>query len=255
MAEIAVVQLYVLVLARFAGLVVSAPVLGSSNFPMQAKVGLAAAMALVLTPVLMDSAPALPESPLAFALMGAGEFLIGLLVGFALTLMFNAIQVAGQIIDLQTGFGMMNVFNPALDTQFPIFGFFLFIMATIYLIILDGHHLIIYGLVSTYESVPVGEFMVRESVLLEIATLGHLMFVDGLIIAAPLAAAMLLAYVSMGLLGRVVPQIHLFVVGFPLTIGVGLLLMSLIMGVYTRTLDGLFGRMFHAVDNLIQALG
>jgi flagellar biosynthetic protein FliR len=245
MAEIAVVQLYVLVLARFAGLVVSAPVLGSSNFPMQAKVGLAAAMALVLTPVLMDSAPALPESPLAFALMGAGEFLIGLLVGFALTLMFNAIQVAGQIIDLQTGFGMMNVFNPALDTQFPIFGFFLFIMATIYLIILDGHHLIIYGLVSTYESVPVGEFMVRESVL----------FVDGLIIAAPLAAAMLLAYVSMGLLGRVVPQIHLFVVGFPLTIGVGLLLMSLIMGVYTRTLDGLFGRMFHAVDNLIQALG
>lgn len=255
MAEIAAVQLYVLVLARFAGLVVSAPVLGSGNFPMQAKVGLAAMMALVLTPVLMPVAPVLPSEPLAFALLGAGEFLIGLLVGFALTLIFNAIQVAGQIIDLQTGFGMMNVFNPALETQFPIFGFFLFIMATIYLIVLDGHHLIVYGLVSTYDSVPVGGFFVRQPVLFELARLGQLMFVDGLLIAAPLAAAMLLAYVSMGLLGRVVPQIHLFVVGFPLTIGVGLLLMSLIMGVYTRTLEAMFGRMFHAVDRLIQALG
>lgn len=255
MAEIAAVQLYVLVLARFAGLVVSAPVLGSGNFPVQAKVALAATMALVLTPVMLPNAPEIPADPIAYALMGAGEFLIGLLVGFALTLVFNAIQVAGQIIDLQTGFGMMNVFNPALETQFPIFGFFLFIMATIYLIILDGHHLIIRALVSTYDSVPVGEFMMRHGLLFEFAALGHLMFVDGLLIAAPLAAAMLLAYVTMGLLGRVVPQIHLFVVGFPLTIGVGLLLMSLIMGVYTRTLEGMFNQMFHTVDKLIQAMG
>ena len=255
MAEIAVVQLYALVLARFAGLVVSAPVLGSGNFPMQAKVGLAATMALVLTPVLMVQEPAIPSDPLAFALVGAGEFLLGVLVGFSLTLIFNAIQVAGQIIDLQTGFGMMNVFNPALETQFPIFGFFLFIMATIYLIVLNGHLLIIKALVSTYDTVPVGEFMLRQNVLGEFATLGHLMFVDGLVLASPLAAAMLLAYVTMGLLGRVVPQIHLFVVGFPLTIGVGLLLMSLIMGVYTHTLEGMFNQMFRTVDNLIQALG
>jgi flagellar biosynthetic protein FliR len=255
MMEAEYFKLFVLVLLRFAGLVVSAPVLGSANFPMMAKVGFAALAALVVTPTLLPLTEPLPDGALGMALYGTGEFLIGLLVGFTLTFVFAAIQIAGQIIDMQTGFGMMNVFNPALETQFPIFGFFLFILAVIYLLVLNGHHLMIVGLVSTYDHVPVGGFAVRHELLFEYARIGRLVFVDGMIIAAPLAGAMLLAYVTMGLMGRVVPQIHLFIVGFPLTIAVSLLLMSLIMGVYTRTLDHLFGGMFRNLDSLIRALG
>ena len=80
------------------------------------------------------------------------------------------------------------------------------------------------------------------------------MFLDGLIIAAPVAGAMLLAYMTLGLMGRVVPQIHLFVVGFPVTIAVGLLTVALMTRVYIGVLDGMFDRMFDNVKVFIRAL-
>ena len=111
------------------------------------------------------------------------------------------------------------------------------------------------ALVATYEHVPVGGFVVRPELMYEVATWGQAMFVDGLMIAAPIAAAMFLAYATMGMIGRVVPQIHLFVVGFPLTIATGLFLTAFILGVYVRLLDGMFGRVFHNVETLIRGMG
>ena len=259
MAEVQVFKLYLLVLMRFAGLVVSAPTLGSGNLPPQFKVGLAAFTALLVTPVLPAMTDDLPVHPLAFGLMAGGEFLIGLMIGFVMMLVFAAIQVGGQIMDMQTGFGMMNVFNPALETQFPIFGFFLFILAVLQLLLINGHHEMLRAVVHTYEVIPLGELSVRPAVLLEVSRWGRAMFLDGLMIAAPIAAAMLLAYVSMGIMGRVVPQIHLFVVGFPITIALGLLITGLslqyflfLLGGDTRS--GLFGDMFRNVDTLIRGL-
>lgn len=255
MAELEYFKLFALVLARFSGLMVSAPVLGSANFPMTGKAGLSALAALIIVPSVSTMGMSLPDTPFAFALMAAGELMIGLILGFVMTLVFASIQLAGQIIDLQTGFGMMNVFNPALETQFPVFGFFMFILAVLYLLAINGHHLMIRALVATYDHVPVGGFAARPALFLDLAGIGQGMFVDGLVLAAPLAAAMLLAYVTLGLLSRVVPQIHLFVVGFPLTIALGLLLMALAIGVYLQAVDGMFGRMFHQVDALVRGMG
>ena len=254
-AEIEIFKLFLLVMARVSGLVVSAPIIGSGNYPIVAKIGLTAMLALIITPMLpMLDAP-IPESGFPFSLLASGEFLVGLLMGFVMSIVFSAIQIGGQILDLQTGFGMMNVFNPALETQFPIFGFFLFILAILYLVLINGHHMILQGLVYSYEHVPIGGLVVRPALFSEATRWGREMFVDGLMIAAPIAAAMLLAYVTMGILGRVVPQIHLFVVGFPFTIGLGLFLMSLTIGVYLRMLDGMFERMFQNVETVIHGIG
>ncbi len=255
MAEVEIFKLFLLVMVRFGGLMVSAPVLGSGNFPMIAKVGLTAMMALIVTPMLPVLGEALPEAALPFGLMAIGEFLIGAMIGFVLTIMFAAIQVAGQLMDMQSGFGMMNVFNPAMETQFPIFGFFLFIIAVMYLLILGGHHIMIRALVMSFEDIPVGGFVARPELLIEVSRWGRAMFLDGLIIAAPVTAAMLLAYTTMGLLGRVVPQIHLFVVGFPVTIATGLLLMAVILGIYVQVLDGMFFKMFRNVETLVRGMG
>jgi flagellar biosynthetic protein FliR len=81
------------------------------------------------------------------------------------------------------------------------------------------------------------------------------MFYDGLMIAAPVAGALLLAYVTMGLLGRLVPQIHLFVVGFPITIGMGLLLVALSLSMYLNLLDDMFVQMFRNVNTVMRAMG
>jgi len=105
--EVAVFKVFLLVLVRWGGLIVSAPVLGSRSFPVIAKIGLAALSALVVTPSVAALEQPLPDEPLAFALVAMGEGLIGLMMGFVMTLVFGAVQVAGQVIDMLSGFALM----------------------------------------------------------------------------------------------------------------------------------------------------
>lgn len=254
-AEIEILKLFLLVMARFGGLVLTAPVLSSGNVPNIAKVGLIGMSAYVVTPTLGALGEPLPAEALPFALMAGGELLIGMVIGLVMQLVFAAIQVAGQVMDMQSGFGLINVFNPALETQVPLFGFFFFILAVLYLLVTYGHHLMIRALVSTFDRIPIGGFAPETSVMGQVAAWAGLMFYDAVLIAAPVAAAMMLAYVTMGLMGRVVPQIHLFVIGFPLTIAISLIVVALSIGFYLRFLDDMFGDMFVHVDRLINGLG
>lgn len=252
--EVEVFKVFALALMRFSGLMVAAPILGSRNFPVAAKVGLAGLSAALVTPFIPALSQSLPNEFLPFALLGAGELLIGLMMGFVMSLVFAGIQVGGEVMDMLTGFALMNVFNPAMETQVPIFGFFYFIIAVLYLLALNGHHWMIRAMVRTFDAIPLGGFAARPALLREVSVWGGAMFVDGLMIAAPVAAALLLAYLTMGLLGRVVPQIHLFVVGFPVTIAMGLLVTALALGVYLHVLDGMFERMFENVTILIRGM-
>ena len=252
--EVELFKLFVLVLLRFSGLIVSAPILASRNFPVMAKIGLAALSAMLVVPTLAPLEEALPAQPMGFVLMASGEVLIGLMIGFVMTLVFATVQVAGQIVDMLSGFALMNVFNPALETQVPIFGFFLFVLAALYLLVVNGHHLMLLALVHTFDVIPLGGFAIHPELLREVSTWGRDMFYDGLLIAAPAAGALMLAYLSMGILGRVVPQIHLFVVGFPVTIAVGLLTVALGLSIYIELLSGMFVRMFENVDTLIEGM-
>lgn len=253
--EVEVFKVFVLVMIRFSGLVVSAPILGSNNFPVMGKIGLIGLSAIVVTPSVAALDQPIASGPLGFALMGAGELLIGLLMGLVMSLVFGAIQIAGQVMDMQSGFGLINVFNPALETQFPIFGFFFFILAMLYLLLLDGHHLMIRALVSTFESIPLGGFAPHADLMWVVTTWGGQMFYHAVLIAAPVAGAMLIAYVTMGIMGRAIPQIHMFVVGFPLTIATSLLIIAFATGVYLQLLDGIFSDMFRNVETLIEGMG
>ena len=255
MAEIEIVKVFLLVAVRFSGLILTAPVLGSRNFPVIAKVGLIGMFAFLITPTIPALDAPLPDDAVQFGLMGASELIIGLVIGLVMTIAFAAIQVAGQLMDMQSGFGLMNVFNPAFETQFPIFGFFYFILAVLFLLLTHGHHMMIIALASTFETIPLGGLDASADLVGHMATWGSLMFYDGLMIAAPIVAAMLLAYVTMGLMGRVVPQIHLFVVGFPITIATALLVVGLTIDYYLIYIEGMFTGMFRNVDILIRGMG
>ena len=242
---------FALVMARISGLMIAAPVLGSVNFPIIAKVGFSGLFAFILTATLPAQEAMLPWSPLEYSLMAASELAIGLIMGFVLTLMFAAIQVAGQVMDMLAGFGMMNIFNPALGTQVPILGFFFYIIAILFLLATDGHHIMLIAMARTFERIPLGGLTLHPELLRDVSTMGSLMFYDGLLIAAPVAAALLVAYLTLGFLGRAVPQIQLFVVGFPITIAIALFLVAMVLQVYVTLLDGIFDRMFHDLGRMV----
>lgn len=256
LADVELAKAFLLVLVRFAGLVSTAPLLSSRTFPISAKLGLAGMSAMIVAPMLPLPAAPLPEEALPFAFMASKELLVGLLMGFVMSLVFAAIQVAGEIMDMLTGFSVMNVFNPAMETQVPVFGFFYYIVAVLYLLAFNGHHLMIRALVASFDKIPLGGLVWRPELFRDQAMLwGSAMFHDGLLIAAPVAGALMLAYVTMGLVGRMVPQVHLLVVGFPITITIGLLMAAVSLQMYVGILDGLFDRMFQNVSVLMRGMG
>src|SRR5690606_28364655 len=101
-------------------------------------------------------------------------------------------------------------------------------------------------------TIPVGGFVPNRELMWHIAKLGTAIFYHGIVIAAPVAGAMFLAYVTMGLMGRVVPQIHLFVVGFPITIAAALLIVAFATTIYLQYLDDVFVDMFREVETVIR---
>ncbi len=252
--EAEVFKLFALALVRFSGLLVAAPVLGSQNFPVMAKAGMAALCAFLVVPTIAALPQPLPAEPLPFALLAAGELAIGLMLGFVMTIAFAAIQVAGEIMDMLTGFAVVNVFNPALGTQVPIFGFFFFLLAALYFLAINGHHMMILALASSFQSVPPGGFVANPELMAEVSTWGGAMFRDGVMMAAPVGGALLLAYITMGLLSRIVPQINLFVVGFPLTIALGLIVAALSIEVYLAYLGGLMDQMFRDLSVAVRGM-
>lgn len=252
--EVEVFKVFLLVMVRISGLIVAAPVLGSANFPAIGKVGLAGLTAMLVTPAVAALNQTLPNDLLSYSVLAVGELTIGLMIGFVMTLVFAALQVGGQVMDMQSGFALVNVFNPALETQFPIFGFFLFILTVLLLLACNGDHLMLRAIVSTFDKIPLGGFTFRPQLFWEVSRWGHAMFVDGLLIAAPVSAALFLAYFAMGIMGRVVPQIQLFAVGFPLTIAVGLFVAAMSLGLYLTLMEGMLDRMFRNVAEVIRGM-
>lgn len=254
--EVDVFLFFILVLMRVSGLFVSMPILGSRNVPMMVKAGLAGLISIILVSTLSPLPKGIPHDWGAFLVVGAYEFLIGIGMGFMVSLMFSAVQIAGEIMDLQSGFGMMNIFNPAMETQFPIFGFYLFILWGMFFLWINGHLIVLRILGESYTTLPIGIMNpINKNLGWEITRLGQTMFVFGVRLAGPVIITMILTYAVMGILSRAIPQIHLFVIGFPITIGLGLLVVGISLGVYMGVFEEMTQEMVREVQLFIRGLG
>jgi len=247
---------FVLILMRVSGLFVSMPIIGSLNVPMMVKTGLSGLIAMLLVAVMPPLSQGIPHSLGPFLVIGAYELLIGIGMGFIVSLMFSAIQIAGELMDLQSGFGMMNIFNPAMETQFPIFGFYLFILWSMFFLWVNGHLVVLQVLGDSYKSLPIGILgSMDKNFGWEIAKLGQIVFVFGVRLAGPIIVTMILAYAVMGILGRAIPQIHLLVIGFPITIGLGMTVIGLSLNIYVGVFDEMAREMVREVQLFIRGLG
>ena len=206
---------------------------------MPIRIGVALAITLLLVPTLTYYPTPIQEiTALGIAVMR--ELVIGLGMGFVVSIVFNAIYVAGQLIDVPMGFGMVSVLDPNIGIQVPIVAQFLNIFATLMFFAIGGPRIVILVLGKSFQLVPLGPGPVSSA----IASVGLeafiKMFLIGVTLSLPAVAALLLTDIALGILARVVPQINVFIVGFPLKIGVGLLILALGMPVYIWALAGLF---------------
>jgi flagellar biosynthetic protein FliR len=248
-------DLFLLVLARVSGVFQMAPFFSGQRAPIYIRSGLAALVALLISFILPSNPAEMPREFLPFILEIGSEFILGFTIGYIIHLVFVAVQVAGQFIDMQMGFGIVNVLDPQSGIQMPLIGNFLYIIALLVFFGMDGHHLIINALVKSYEFVPIFGVNFRGEMYELIVILFCTMFLTAMKIALPLVATLLVVDISLGLVARTVPQMNVFIVGLPIKIAVGLLLLSSLIGLYVWLLGILFTQTFENIDLFFRTVG
>ena len=206
---------FVLAVARSAAWLMVAPPFNTRMIPMQAKAGFAVALAIPVAPRIAETAPSPEIGPLITATLL--QVAVGLALGFVVQLIFAAVQAAGELIDLFAGFTIAATYDPFTNANQAVFGRFYQLLAIALLFGLDGHLLLVRGLLDSFEAVPTGMPDLDVTVGALIDALG-LFFLSALEIAAPLVGALFLTEVSLGLLAKAAPQMNVFTLGFPIKI-------------------------------------
>jgi flagellar biosynthetic protein FliR len=216
---------FILVLARVGPLFMLAPPFSSKMVPVRARAIVAVAFAIGLTPVALHGA-SVPGDAIQLAGLALKEVVVGLAFAFALACLFAAFATAGSILDTTIGFSFGSLIDPITDIQSGQMVQVYSMVAVAVFIAIGGDAWVIQGLARTYEIVP----------LLEVPSLNALtagamaafagILVSALEVAAPVLLALILTDVSFGVVSRVVPQLNVFAVGFPLKIVVGLLVVG-----------------------------
>lgn len=217
-----------LILARIGGMVLTSPIFSSATIPQMAKVGLIGALA-VLVFIRIGPVPMLGELR-DLQIIGAvfTELAAGALMGLAMSMLFAAVHVAGQLMGTQMGFGVVNVIDPTTYQQVGVVGQILNILALFAFLALDGHIALLRALFESFQELPLGGVSPDAGlVLAELVRLGARLFELGLQMALPVTCVVLLVNVGLAVIARTVPQVNVFMVGFIITIGVGLVVLIL----------------------------
>jgi flagellar biosynthetic protein FliR len=244
---------FLLLLLRCMSLVVTAPVFGHIAVPVQVKVAIGVFLAFVLFPMVSAQAPSVDVGIPAMALLAMQEVVVGLTIGFAAGIIFNGVRAAGELIGFDMGLSMATVFDPEAGMNNLVGGFLSLAMVLVFLMV-NGHHFVLQGLFLSYHTVPIGGLSVDGGIALRIVGITGTLFVVAVKLAAPIIVASFLLNVALAVLSRVAPQINVFVMSFPLKIGVGFVVLMasspLLVYVFKEMLTGFEDQLLELIKAL-----
>jgi flagellar biosynthesis protein FliR len=218
---------FLVVLVRTAVILSALPLLGGRSVPARIKIGMAAIIAILLAPVVTFTLPPNWLAPANLVTMLAAELFIGLVLGLAMRLIMAAVELAGSVMGFQVGFAMAGVMDPVSQVETPVFGQLLTVLATLVYFQVDGHHLVLLALGSSFLLIPPFGAHLGAPLLTDMTAMMQRTYDTGLKLAFPVMGATFLIHVTMGMLGRLVPQMNIMLTSFPITIAMGLLVLGL----------------------------
>ncbi len=202
------------------------PLFGARGVPTLLKVGLSMVVAIVITPVVPFPAH-LPQTDLEIALAVIDEAIMGLTLGLGVKMLLSAVQMAGQFMSFQMGFSMARAIDPQTGVQSTALSQFLYLFTILIFFAVDGHHMFIRALVTSFTAAPLSEFSIDTNLATVLIKTSARMFLIALQIAAPIMIALFLSNLCLGIVARTVPQVNILMIGFPLNIGLGLIFFGL----------------------------
>lgn len=253
MPDLGQVSAFFLVFLRAAAFMMSGPLYVIKGLPPLLKAGFSLALAVVIFPVVEFKTP-LPEGVWGYGLAVISETGVGLLLGTAVTMVLNSIKMAGQFIDLQIGYSMAFLVDPMNGAQSTLLSQFLYLLALMFFLLMDGHYTLIMGLAKSYQLVPLSTASFSGSVSLVLLKIFSGAFTIALQVSAPVLAVLLVTDLTLGFLARTAPQINVFLTGFPIKIAVGLLTLSFLIPLLGNVLRTIFNMLERDLHSLMRVL-
>lgn len=240
-------------LTRVLGLIMVAPVFGHRAVPARVKIGLGIFIVLVIAPAL----PAMPDVALGswqglFILVQ--QLLIGIAIGFTMRIAFAAIEAAGEMVGLQMGLGFASFFDPQSAGQTLVIARFFNLLATLIFLAVNGHLLLVSLLVDSFQTLPISTQPLAAAGFFNLAAFGSTIFAIGLQLALPLIAILLMTNLALGILTRSAPQLNIFAIGFPITLGVGLIILDFTLPYFIPQFEALFQNGLKTSAMIVQTL-
>ena len=242
---------FLLIFVRISGIFMMAPIFGSRNVAGRIKAALALIITYIIFPLIFDTNTVIPEQFLSYFFMVIGELIIGLILGFISSLVFSAIQMAGHLLDMQIGFGIVSMIDPLSGQQAPLVGNFKYILALIVFLATNGHHVLLSALFSSFKLIPVTGMVVNVAIAKFVIDIIGSMFILALKICLPILVAIVLTDMALGILARTMPQMNIFVVGVPGKIIVGIFVLSIGLPFYIFFLELAFDGMYKNIFRIL----
>lgn len=248
-------QLFILIMLRCSGLFILAPIFGHKSVPKPIKVGL-----LILLSMILSSAVSLPSVPLATSFIGlAGlaikELLVGVIIGLMFRLVFIAVMTAGSLAGYQIGMAIVTLYDANVSGQVGIIGRLWYLLAILIFLAIDGHHLILSSFADSYIVIPPGAVALDGSLGLMMIKYTAYVWVLALKIGAPVMITLFLTDLALGTIARTMPTMNVFFVGFPIKIGLGMIVIAMSLPVFSYILERAVGYLNNELRTVFLAMG
>ncbi len=252
--ELNILPIFLLIFARLLAFFMVVPLFSYRTIPIPLRIGFSFFLALILFQTLDTTSFTLDHT---YFFLVAKEVLVGLCIGLIAFIIVSALQVAGGFVDFQMGFAIANVVDPQTGAQSPLTGQYFYMIALLFLLVVDGHHLLIDGIMNSYQFIPIEAYIPFQdgSIADFIIQVFNHMFIIAFQMAIPIVGTLFLVDIALGIIARTVPQVNVFVVGLPLKISVSFIAIFIFLSLYINAVESLFQAMFRAMRGLMQLFG
>lgn len=243
---------FILVFARMTGMFSFNPVLSRRNLPVRARVGLILALTLLLAPT-MSAAPIVDYRALELAIAILRELAIGAACGFVFQIFYYLIFFVGDMMDMQFGMSMAKVFDPGTNIQMPATGNLISLLLMVYIFVTNSHLLMINIFATSYDILPIGAGAITAEFAGFVLDLFLAAFSLIMRLGLPFIAAEFILEMSMGVLMKLIPQIHVFVINIQFKLLLGLCMLLALSHPMSEFIDSYMSSMFISIEKLLYA--
>lgn len=246
---------FFLLMVRLGAVVLTLPLLGSRTVPSQLKILFVLLLSLGLYPVVQAQHVVIPQSLGLLVLFVLGEAFVGMMIGFVGQILFVGVQLGGELISYQMGLSLATLFDPQNAVSSSLVTNFQYVLAVLIFFSLFAHHWFIVALAESLHMVPLLGFTISKAATMSLVTLLGKAFVVAIKLDAPIIVTLILVAIGMGIMARLVPQLNIFILSFPVNLGTGLLMLSLSLFYVLQVMRLLFGQLPRDLSLIIRLLG